>query len=267
MFLATNGIVNSGGSSYTTRTQAFKTATGITDATILNALNTFDLTLISNGLDTKMKALYPFVGGTSTTNSYNFMNTSQYQLTWYGGWTHSSNGALPNGTNAYANTNINPTTIGLNQNSVCYGVYSRTQSSGNTALFGAYANVSVSLFPNYSTNQLYSSLNGDESYTIPYTNTNSRGLFCVNRVTSTDKQDWINGAKIQTLSGSQRGATTTGNLNENITLSAINSSGARYYFSNREIAFSFISDGLSDSESSSLYTAVQAFQTTLGRQV
>ena len=250
--------------------QAFLNSANISDLTQASAVNTLVTSLKSNGLWSKMKAIYPIVGGNATAHSYNLKNTAQYNLTFSNGWVHSSTGMLPNGTSAFANTNLNPTTIGIGQNSVCYGVYSRTQSVGNTALLGA-ANpaysLSVSLFPNYSTNQLYSSLNGAESYTLPYTNTNSKGLFCINRVTSTDKQDWVNGTKIQTLSGSQRGAITTGNINENITLSAINWQGARYYFSNRELAFSFISDGLTDSESSTLYTSVQAFQTTLSRNV
>ena len=98
--------------SYTARTTAFATATAITDTTILNALNTFDLGLISNGVDTKMKAVYPFVGGTSTTHKYNFMDArdldAAFRLQFSGGWVHSANGALPNGTNALANTYLIP---------------------------------------------------------------------------------------------------------------------------------------------------------------
>jgi hypothetical protein len=194
-----------------------------------------------------------------------------YRLTFFGGGTHSSTGYQPNGTNAYATTFFNPTTAGLGQNSACYGAYSRTQSTGNTAFLGVYnvANtINVSIFPNYATNQLYSSLNGAESYTLPYTNTNSRGLFSVNRVLSTAKQDWVNGVKIQTLTGSQRGATTVGNADFNIAISAVDlSNGSRGYFSNRELALVFISDGLTDTQASNLYTATQAFQTTLSRQV
>ena len=248
----------------------FFTASGVTDTTQKDAVNNLVLGLKSNSIWTKMKALYPVVGGDATKHSYNLINTSLYQLTFSSGWTHSSTGMLPNGANAFANTNLNPTSIGLGQNSACYGVYSRTQSVGNTSLFGAFnvANtVNVSLFPNYSTNQLYSSLNGAESYTLPYTNTNSKGLFCVNRVLSTEKQDWVNGVKIQTLTGGQRGATTVGNINENITLSAVNWNGARYYFSNRELALAFISEGLTDTDLATLNTLTTTFQTSLSRNV
>ena len=39
------------------------------------------------------------------------------------------------------------------------------------------------------------------------------------------------------------------------------------YPTNREYAFASIGDGLTDTQASDLYTAVQAFQTTLARQV
>jgi hypothetical protein len=51
---------------------------------------------------------------------------------------------------------------------------------------------------------------------------------------------------------------------QNVFLSASTTIGP---FSNAEIAFATIGDGLSDTESVDIYTIVQAFQTTLGRQV
>jgi hypothetical protein len=46
-----------------------------------------------------------------------------------------------------------------------------------------------------------------------------------------------------------------------------NFSGGAYYFSPRELAFATIGEGLTATEASSLYTIVQKYQTTLGRQV
>ncbi len=45
--------------------QAFITAAGITDATQQSAINTLVTDLKGYGIWTKMKAIYPFVGGTS----------------------------------------------------------------------------------------------------------------------------------------------------------------------------------------------------------
>jgi hypothetical protein len=114
-----------GGASYTPRTTAFGIATGISDNTILNALNDFDLGLISNSLDSKIKALYPFVGGASSPHSYNFIDTSLYQITWSGGVVHDTNGITGNGTNAYGNTNFNDNLL---TDYISFGVYSRTSA-------------------------------------------------------------------------------------------------------------------------------------------
>ena len=38
-------------------------------------------------------------------------------------------------------------------------------------------------------------------------------------------------------------------------------------YANREVAFSTIGDGLTNTELSNLYTAIQTFQTSLSRQV
>ncbi len=78
--------VQPSGPSYGTLTTAWIAATGETDTTILSALNTLESDLTTYGLTSKMKALYPMVGGTSTKHSYNFMNTSQYQLRHSLGW-------------------------------------------------------------------------------------------------------------------------------------------------------------------------------------
>ena len=49
--ISTIGAIASSRNGLTVRTAAFIAATGISDATIISALNTFDLSLIANGLD------------------------------------------------------------------------------------------------------------------------------------------------------------------------------------------------------------------------
>ena len=93
----------------TVRTSAFLTASAISDATIRGGLNTFDIGLISNSLDTKMKALYPFVADGADNNAralqqrWNFMDArdldAAFRLSFGGTTTHSSNGFQGNGTN------------------------------------------------------------------------------------------------------------------------------------------------------------------------
>jgi hypothetical protein len=111
--------------------QAFITAAGITDNTQKTAINTLVLSLKANNIWQKFKAIYPFVGGTATTHKFNLINPADtnaaYRLTFTGGWTHSSTGALPNGTNAYANTYLD-TQNDLSLNSGHFSFYSRTNA-------------------------------------------------------------------------------------------------------------------------------------------
>ena len=65
-------------------------------------------------------------------------------------------------------------------------------------------------------------------------------------------------------------ATTTSNYDKvsgKIYFGAINWIGTAQQFTDHQTAFAHIGDGLSDAENSSLYTLVQAFQTSLSRQV
>jgi hypothetical protein len=87
---------------------AFLAAAGITDVTITSAICTLVTTMKADGTWAKCNAIYPMVGGTATTHKFNLKNpldtNAAFRLTFTGGWTHSANGALPNGTNAYADT-------------------------------------------------------------------------------------------------------------------------------------------------------------------
>ena len=62
-----------GGVSYDADAQTFFTAASITDTTQKSAVNQLVLDLKSANIWTKFKAIYPFVGGTSTTHKYNLV--------------------------------------------------------------------------------------------------------------------------------------------------------------------------------------------------
>ena len=249
--------------SYTARTTAFATATAITDTTILNALNTFDLGLISNGLDTKMKALYPFVGGTSTTHKYNFMDArdldAAYRLAFNGGGTHSSNGYQPGGVNGFANTFLGANV--MSQNSVHISFYSRTNTDGDFADIGSYNGAVLCELFVKTTGSTYVNMNtlssDSANYSLP-----STGLFLGTRTASNVNFSYRNAVKI--INGTRASLTPS---SIPIYLGARNSSGTALYFSNRQQAFASIGTGLSDTDASNLYTLVQAFQTSLTRNV
>lgn len=252
---------------YTARTTAFLAATGITDTTIANALNTMDLALIANGLDTKMQALYPFVGGTATTHKFNFMNPvdsdAAFRLTFAGGIIHSATGATGNGSTGYANTHLIPTTD-LTANSTHASYYSRTNTVSGNCL-GASTNASLNrivILLSFGDGNYYSDHYQFTTSRIAYANADKRGYYIDNRANSASHTAYRSGVLKATNVGASGSMPSVA-----IALMAINENGVIGGYSNQECAFASIGNGLTETNASDLYTLVQAFQTSLSRQV
>jgi hypothetical protein len=259
--------------SYTTRTSAFAAATGITDATILNALNTFDTGLISNGLDTKMKALYPFVGGTANTHKFNFMDArdsdAAFRLQFNGGWVHNTTGAKPNGSNGYANTYLSPYTH-LTLGSRHLSMYASDNSQANiySIDMGAYDSTgqkSNHLSIRRTADNVVGQLNNWGNQSLTSTN-NTTGLLIVNRPSISSSKAFKNNVLIASTTNDITGQVMP---NFNMFLGGSNDNGgfAGAVCSSRGFSLSSIGSGLSDTEASTFYALVQALQTSLSRQV
>jgi len=246
---------------------AFLIASGITDLTISSAICTLVTTMKANGTWAKMSAIYPMVGGTATTHKFNLKNpldtNAAFRLSFVGGWTHSANGALPNGTNAYANTFYNASVSGL-QNSSHISYYSRTNSNLAESEAGASNNTTngVVLLIRNSNFTYYRVNSGIGAGYISAADTDSRAFYLGNRTASNVINGWRNAVKI--ANGT---VVSTALFNGNYYLSALNLSGTTSLFSRKECAFASIGSGLSDAEALALYNSVQAFNTTLFRQV
>lgn len=252
---------------------AFLTAASITDTTITSAINTLVVDMKGYGIWTKMKAIYPFVGGTASTHKWNLKDpqdtNAAFRLVFNGGMTHSSNGVLFGGINGYANTYLN-TASHLSLNSAHLSFYSRTNTpSGSIGEIGAlksspdsYTNININGFGFGYVGRI----NNATTYNS-ITNSDSRGFYLTFRTASNTIKLQKNASIL--VNGFAGSNTTT---LANIFIGCINnwgtgSSDTPQYFSNRECAFSSIGDGLSVTEAADFYTAVQAFNTTLARQV
>jgi hypothetical protein len=244
--------------------QAFLNVAVITNTTEANAVNTLVISLKSYGIWTKMKAVYPFVGGTATQHKFNLKNPldtdAAFRLVFNGGWTHSSTGALPNGVNGYADSYLVPsTTLQLNSSHMSGYIRTNTTSGG---IFGCYnAGVTNGLYTNHKfSSGVQESRNnsGDGGNVV---NTDSRGFWINTRIVSTQYKIFKNNTTNQTSN-----TNTTGLCTISAYVGSINVNGTPEY-QNREIAFASIGDGLTDTESANYYTAVQTFQTSLSRNV
>jgi hypothetical protein len=247
--------------------QAFIYAAQIQDSTQASAINTLVTSLKSYGVWTKMKAIYPFVGGTAASHKWNLKDPrdldAAYRLTFTAGWVHSSTGAKPNGTSDYGNTFFNPLSVGVNKNNFGLSVYSRTNNTGYKVDIGANKVGSYSwMVIRYNSTNDFVGIYDDSFFYGNYV-TNSLGLFTVVRESSTVQTFYQNGVQ----KAQRTGFSTTGDINLNIYLSARNFDGSAEKFSDRQLSFASIHDSLSTTEAANFYTAVQTYQTTLGRQV
>ena len=253
--------------------QAFITAAGITNGTQQNAINNLVVDLKAYGIWTKMKAIYPFVGGTASTHKFNLKDPrdldAAFRLVFSGGWTHSSTGALPNGTNGYADSKLNAGTA-LVSSSAHLSYYSRTNTNpGAITIFDiGVANFSLNkrfIMAIRSTGDLFNTQVGAVPSVLNSSNTDARGLFIGTRTSTTAIAQYKNGV----LQTSNTVSETTTLDSANVWLGGINNVGnpTGAFWSNRECAFASIGDGLTSTEAANLYTAIQAYQTTLSRNV
>ena len=271
--IGVQSFVAAGGAGTDADAQAFITAAAITDATQQSAINTLVVDLKTYGVWTKMKAIYPFVGGTASAHKFNLKDPrdldAAFRLVFNGGITHSSTGALFNGTNSFADTKLNPLSIlTLYSNHISY--YSRTNNNPGVDFdmgVGTFSAAnSNSLFIRRSSNTAgYDSGNVSSNNRITFSNTNSLGFYNGSITANNSRKYFKNG--VSQISNTT--ILTQDNANANIFIGAYNeypTIGANY-FGSKQCAFASIGDGLTDTEAANFYTAVQAYQTTLSRNV
>jgi hypothetical protein len=261
--------------------QAFITAAGITDATQRKAINNLVKTLKGYSIWSKLQAAYPIVGGTSTTHKFNLKDPrdadAAFRLSFLGGsWTHSSNGALPNGTTDYADTFFNPVSQSSSTSSFHLSFYKGAAPANGTSRFymgnsganlNSTANISDLGFLNAGTAEfggVASSTNADpeRSPTVATAPVGTPGLTCISCNGSRVGNFYLNGSA--TGSG---GTNTGGYENRNIYIGALNQNGTATFFFNQSIRWASIGTGLTATDAGNLFTAAEAFQDALSRGV
>lgn len=245
---------------------SFLVSAGITDSTQATAVQNLTSSLKYYGLWDKMQAVYPFVGAVSTSQRTNLKSPANldasFRLTFSGGWTHSTNGALPNGTNGFANTYYIPNTSG-SLNDAHASIYLRTNTAVNAKDFG--------VSQGSPTRQTYVSARdtanqqawGLNSGSVDVGNQpNSQGLWTVTRSDATNVLGYKNGTLLNT-----NALASTARPTVPYYFGAFNNNGTAQQFSNRQFAYVSFGLGLSGTDITNLYTVVQAYQTELSRQV
>jgi len=262
------------GSGFDADAQAFITATAITDSTQQNAINTLVLNFKSYGIWTKMKAIYPMVSDAATSalraeqHKYNLKDprdlNAAFRLSFVGGWTHSATGALPSGSTGFADTFLNPATVIANVNDGHLSYYSRTNSSGiNQIDMGTFDGTSAfDMVIKFGGGNLAGACINMSDANVFTNATASTGLYHANQNNIANvRKMFKNGSVLATQTIAQ-------NLQPSQSIYVGARGGvASGFFTNRQCAFASVGNGLTDTEAANFYTAVQAFQTTLSRQI
>jgi hypothetical protein len=224
------------------------------------AIDTLVRQMKLDGIWSLMKAIYPMVGASAAACAQN-LKSSSFTGTFTSGWTFSSTGVTPNGTSAYMNTGFSPST-NLTSNNSSLGYYGGTTGLTTKCAMGA-ANITsyFQIYPAYPSFGLFGDIfDGSTGLTA---NSNSAGfIFAYRNSSSIQKKHSIRGV-LTTVTSS----TLITTISSNVVLGARNNNGTFEDYSNSQHRFAFMGDGLTDTQASNFYTAVQAFQTTLSRNV
>lgn len=246
----------------------FIDSSGITNQTEKDAICTLVKQLKDSSLWTSMLAIYPFVGGTASSSKWNLVNpvnsNSAFRLDFFGGWTFASAGAKPNGINAYAITYFVPINSWASDTSISFGYYSTTNTSATQVEMGINAPTAGDILLELNTSgTTYLRANIPTTHNTTFADANSLGFYVGSRISSTQEKCFKNGVLKAT------GVFTKSSFyadSRPIYLAAWNKPPSTpSYYSSKNCTFSFIANGLTDSEIATLYNIVLAFNTTLGR--
>ena len=249
--------------------QTFITAAGITDATQIAAICQLVADLKSTGVWSNLAAIYPFVGGSATTHRYNLKNPSTYQITWFGGVTHSANGVQFNNINSYGDPGYVESAVESfgrthrsvydRSNTIDFGCQIGAQGSGG----GYQRNYMANRYNGnyymdvYDVQDFYGRLTG--------VSTDSRAFWVNSRIGlgAGNFRVYRNAVSINTTTNANTGTQP----NVGTWIGGLNTNGSLGQPTGHQLAFASMGTGLTGTQVSSYYTAVQTFQTTLGRQV
>ena len=230
-------------------------AGGTLTTTEKNATNKLVLDMKSAGIWTAMRAVYPMVGASAAACAQN-LKSSSFTGTFSSGWTFASTGAKPNGTSAYFNTNFNPNGLITSTNSHL-SLYQSNATGSADRINGIFASqyFFVDLWGGNST---WAGLGTTVS--AYGTSTNKNAMHILTAPSSTAK---LFRNTTQSVTWTSSGAMP----NLNTYFGAANDGTNPVYFTDGNLSFCSLGDGLTDTQAADLYNAVQIMNTTLSRNV
>lgn len=213
--------------------------------------------------------IYPLVGGSSNSCSWNLVNPSQYRIAWHGTETFNTNGVTSDGSTGYGDTTFNPvsaTSPNYTQNSASMFLYSGTTTpttTGTSYFMGSEQDAApaprAGLVAGSSTTLALDGLNGAVS-AGNITSVNLQNAMGATRTSSTAETIF---AGSLTSNPTQ---TSSAVPNFNIFIcGGRDGNGALDHPLAYRCAFTYIGGGLSATQGTSLINDILAFETALNR--
>jgi len=242
--------------------QAFFVASGITDFTQQTAINYLVDNLKNEGLWTKMKVIYPLVGGNATAHALNLKNIALYPLT-FSGITHSSAG-------------ISGTTLGVASSAI--SSYTSVADSPTDTSFGYYGTTNFNNANGWIMGDGLSATAGRNGIGVTTSGNNTPYYFAMGNSAGSGAIPYAtgflggNGFKVvSTLGGTARSATNQIELTPWTAGSTVSGSNWRLNLSGtgnsvlNTYSFFFVGNGLTSTEMLTLHNIVGTYQAILGR--
>lgn len=248
---------------------SFINVSGLTDVTQKSAVNTLVKDLKRFGLWDKIKAFYPFVGGSAESHKWNLKdprNTNDaYRLTFSGGWTHSSTGVKCNGSNTSADTFLSLRTVfGTTSSQHTFGIYINENPSTRLSY---RSDISANDGSATSTPNIYQYSGGGTTHIVDMTTNwwswllpitrDVRGLTEFKRYNSKYTCGFVNGYEMQDW----RNMTVSPYYNPIASVKIGSADSLNKYCT------AYVADLLNSLDSYLMYLAVQKFNTALSRQI
>ena len=260
MFLATPGFLTPQVSGTDPDAAAYILAAGITDPTEEAAVNQLVLDLKGTGSTTNNTdvwsdsyTIYPLSPTSLAAAAFNLKDPTQ-NITWLNSPTHATTGITGNGTNAYGDTNWNPTTEGVDINNVGL-TYSGEYSNGDFAIGLAESSNFIGIKNNQSKRLSYI---GNTASLAVFVST-TRLVTTSSRTGEFVHELYANGVLANSNS------TSSGSLspNANVFILGLSSSGALNSPFASEIDFAAAHKGLSANQVTDLYDAITTYNTAV----
>ena len=248
---------------------AYVTAAALTSNVQKWAVDQYVQDLKAAGVWTKMKAIYPFLGGTAASHKWNLKDPrdldAAYRIVFSGG-SHSATGYETDGVDDYGDTKFVSSTSGQTLSSAGVSVYSTNHTKfsilevwGDGA--GDYTELAIAPFTGTAC------WVGREPYAY-FTDADRRGFYVANRNSATNTQAWKNGTK--QLDAAQDNTTmVSAPIWLGVSHSTYYQVGNPWYaadtYHNALYTYAAAHTGMTDAEVANYTTAVNSFQRRLGR--